>query len=78
MSTFIDPTTRRQASNWSAQLGELSAGISPVKQQAAAGPAAGIAAPGRISFLVKQLLRRTPAEEHASRKLLANEFMSGG
>lgn len=76
MPPFINPTTRQQASNWSAQLGELSAGISPTKQQAAPGPSGGSTAPARISSLVKHLLRRTPAQDHAERKLLANEFMA--
>jgi hypothetical protein len=78
MNQMNDFDTRQQARAWSAQLGELSGGLPPTSQPQPPLLPTNNATPSRFSAAIARLLRgRTPAQDHAERKLMANEFMSG-
>jgi hypothetical protein len=77
MNPLNDFDTRQQARAWSAHLGELSGGSpSTSPPQAPLRPSRNVA-PSRFSAALARLLRRSPAQEHAEKKLTGNEFMSG-
>jgi hypothetical protein len=77
MNSLNDLDTRQQIRAWSAHLGELSGGSPPTSPPQAPLPPSRKVAPSRFSMALSRLLRRSPAQEHAERTLMANEFMSG-
>ena len=73
MNTTLDPA-RQQAQLWSARLGEIAAGLSPIQSPPTrpAGPAA-----SPLSAILDHLRQRSREQEGAEAKLKANEFMVG-
>jgi hypothetical protein len=78
MNPSDDLNSRQQATNFSAQLGELSAGVSPNIPPVNLDQTTTRSAPTRLSTILGHLARRPTRQEDARRTLMANEFMSGG
>ncbi len=74
----LDAEARQQARNFSAQLGQLSAGLPTTRPQENLPNRASSPLASRLHAILARLLPRTPAQEHAEKKLLANKFLVGG